>query len=154
MTVSPCVYLNRYFPPPVIIKAADSSSAATFCGVMASGSAERRPRLRKAWRVCDAGDSDSSGPAKPKATRQTAASTQSKSESVSWVFPHFRASCNLSSPHVSPQIILELCRNGETANILTIQPHLERIRPLGYTGVRESVFSLQFPKYRSVAFHL
>ncbi|XP_040003455.1 zinc finger protein 2 homolog isoform X1 [Xiphias gladius] len=32
------------------------------------------------------------------------------------------------------KIILELCRNEETANILCIQPHLERIRPPGYTG--------------------
>lgn len=36
------------------------------------------------------------------------------------------------------QIILELCRNEETANILCVQPHLERIRPPGYTGVSES----------------
>ncbi|XP_078137646.1 uncharacterized protein LOC144537697 isoform X1 [Sander vitreus] len=32
------------------------------------------------------------------------------------------------------KIILELCRNEETANILCVQPHLERIRPPGYTG--------------------
>ncbi|KAG7215863.1 hypothetical protein INR49_021844 [Caranx melampygus] len=32
------------------------------------------------------------------------------------------------------RIILELCRNEETANILCIQPHLERIRPPGYIG--------------------
>lgn len=32
------------------------------------------------------------------------------------------------------KIILDLCRNEETANILCVQPHLERIRPLGYTG--------------------
>ncbi|XP_029317385.1 zinc finger protein 2 homolog isoform X2 [Cottoperca gobio] len=32
------------------------------------------------------------------------------------------------------KIILELCRNEETANTLCIQPHLERIRPAGYTG--------------------
>lgn len=32
------------------------------------------------------------------------------------------------------RVILELCRNEETANILCVQPHLERIRPPGYTG--------------------
>uniref|UniRef100_A0AAQ6APR4 TERF1-interacting nuclear factor 2 N-terminal domain-containing protein n=1 Tax=Amphiprion ocellaris TaxID=80972 RepID=A0AAQ6APR4_AMPOC len=32
------------------------------------------------------------------------------------------------------KIILELCRNEETANVLCVQPHLERIRPPGYTG--------------------
>ncbi|XP_028250102.1 zinc finger protein 2 homolog isoform X3 [Parambassis ranga] len=32
------------------------------------------------------------------------------------------------------KIILELCKNEETANIVCIQPHLERIRPPGYTG--------------------
>ncbi|XP_051248299.1 zinc finger protein 345 isoform X1 [Dicentrarchus labrax] len=32
------------------------------------------------------------------------------------------------------KVILELCRNEETANILRIQPHLERIRPAGYAG--------------------
>ncbi|XP_054480803.1 zinc finger protein ZFP2-like isoform X2 [Anoplopoma fimbria] len=32
------------------------------------------------------------------------------------------------------RVILELCRNEETANILCVQPHLEQIRPAGYTG--------------------
>ncbi|XP_049892192.1 zinc finger protein ZFP2-like [Epinephelus moara] len=32
------------------------------------------------------------------------------------------------------KILLELCRNEETANILCLQPHLERIRPPGHTG--------------------
>ncbi|KAM7377924.1 hypothetical protein PAMA_013032 [Pampus argenteus] len=32
------------------------------------------------------------------------------------------------------KIILELCRNEETANMSCIQPHLERIRPPGYAG--------------------
>ncbi|XP_034382391.1 zinc finger protein 2 homolog isoform X4 [Cyclopterus lumpus] len=32
------------------------------------------------------------------------------------------------------RVILELCRNEETANVLGIQPHLESIRPAGYTG--------------------
>ncbi|KAM6895702.1 uncharacterized protein FYW49_019574 [Xenentodon cancila] len=32
------------------------------------------------------------------------------------------------------KIILELCRSEETANILCVQPHLERIRPQGYSG--------------------
>ncbi|XP_026003320.1 zinc finger protein 2 homolog isoform X2 [Astatotilapia calliptera] len=32
------------------------------------------------------------------------------------------------------RVILELCRNEETANILCVQPHLERIHPPGYTG--------------------
>lgn len=36
------------------------------------------------------------------------------------------------------QVILELCRNEETANILCVQPHLERIHPPGYTGVSVS----------------
>lgn len=44
------------------------------------------------------------------------------------------------------QIILELCRNEETANILCIQPHLERIRPPGYTGV--SVFTMMWQLVR------
>lgn len=44
------------------------------------------------------------------------------------------------------QIILELCRNEETANILCVQPHLERIRPPGYTGVSESAFTSTLPK--------
>uniref|UniRef100_A0A3P9C991 Tc1-like transposase DDE domain-containing protein n=1 Tax=Maylandia zebra TaxID=106582 RepID=A0A3P9C991_9CICH len=34
------------------------------------------------------------------------------------------------------RVILELCRNEETANILCVQPHLERIHPPGYTGVK------------------
>ncbi|KAM9705815.1 uncharacterized protein ACNS7B_001886 isoform 2-T3 [Menidia menidia] len=32
------------------------------------------------------------------------------------------------------KIILELCRSEETANAVYVQPHLERIRPLGYSG--------------------
>ncbi|XP_068443012.1 zinc finger protein ZFP2-like [Clinocottus analis] len=32
------------------------------------------------------------------------------------------------------RVILELCRNEETANVLCVQPHLEGIRPSGYTG--------------------
>ncbi|XP_068573135.1 oocyte zinc finger protein XlCOF6-like isoform X1 [Cebidichthys violaceus] len=32
------------------------------------------------------------------------------------------------------RVILELCRNEETANIVCVRPHLERIRPAGYTG--------------------
>ncbi|XP_058482134.1 zinc finger protein ZFP2-like isoform X1 [Solea solea] len=32
------------------------------------------------------------------------------------------------------RIILELCRDEKTANMLCIQPYLERIRPPGYTG--------------------
>uniref|UniRef100_A0A3Q2WGT6 Zinc finger protein 260-like n=1 Tax=Haplochromis burtoni TaxID=8153 RepID=A0A3Q2WGT6_HAPBU len=36
------------------------------------------------------------------------------------------------------RVILELCRNEETANILCVQPHLERIHPPGYTGVSVS----------------
>ncbi|XP_034529011.1 zinc finger protein 2 homolog [Notolabrus celidotus] len=32
------------------------------------------------------------------------------------------------------RIILELCRNEETAKTLCVEPHLERIRPAGYTG--------------------
>ncbi|XP_029969282.1 zinc finger protein 345-like [Salarias fasciatus] len=32
------------------------------------------------------------------------------------------------------KVILELCRNQETANVVCVQPHLERIRPPGYTG--------------------
>ncbi|KAM4711757.1 uncharacterized protein FYW61_020872 isoform 2-T2 [Anableps anableps] len=32
------------------------------------------------------------------------------------------------------KVILELCRNADTANTLHVQPHLERIRPPGYSG--------------------
>ncbi|XP_073336331.1 uncharacterized protein [Pagrus major] len=32
------------------------------------------------------------------------------------------------------KIILELCKNEETANMSTVQPHLTRIRPPGHTG--------------------
>uniref|UniRef100_A0A3Q3F222 Zinc finger protein 708-like n=1 Tax=Labrus bergylta TaxID=56723 RepID=A0A3Q3F222_9LABR len=35
------------------------------------------------------------------------------------------------------RIILELCRDEETANTLCIEPHLEKIRPPGYTAVSE-----------------
>lgn len=33
------------------------------------------------------------------------------------------------------QVILELCSADHTADIQIIQPHLDRIRPLGHTGV-------------------
>ncbi|MEQ2241873.1 hypothetical protein ILYODFUR_029911, partial [Ilyodon furcidens] len=32
------------------------------------------------------------------------------------------------------KVILELCRSAETASTLHVQPHLERIRPPGYSG--------------------
>lgn len=163
--VRPCVC--RYIPAVVIVKAADTSSAAALRSDVASGSAERRSRLWKAGWVRDTGDGDGSRPAQSKATRQTASSTESESESAGFIWDQTTMmSCSVETVdsvscwrdtflfflRLSLQFILELCRNEETANILCVQPHLERMRPPGHTGVSESsVFTfalLQFPKNR------
>ncbi|XP_076010156.1 uncharacterized protein LOC143003407 isoform X2 [Genypterus blacodes] len=36
--------------------------------------------------------------------------------------------------HLRARIVLHLCSDEATANVLSVQPHLERIRPPGYTG--------------------
>ena len=77
-----CPCLCRYIPAAVITEAADPSPAAALCCHVAGGSAERSPRLRKARRVCDAGDGHSPRPAQPKAAGQTASQAESESESA------------------------------------------------------------------------
>lgn len=145
----------RYIPAAVIPEAADPSSAAALCCDVAGGSAERSPRLWKARWVCDAGDGHSPRPAQPKAAGQTASPAESESESVGCMWDRVTKLDGLRTAEPESccretslfclrlQIILELCKNEETANMLTVQPHLTRIRPPGHTGVSKQSFCIK-----------
>lgn len=77
--------LCRFILAVVTIKAAGPASEAAVCSHVAGGPAKRGPWLRNTWSVCDTGDGNGSRSAWSKATRQTASTAESQSESKLFV---------------------------------------------------------------------